>query len=94
MEMPTKDQCLNVSGLLKSLAYPQRLMIMCQLAEGPKNVTELEVASGASQSGVSQFLARMRSEGLVESKRHARSVYYEITNDDVLKLVQAMHKIF
>ena len=94
MEMPTKDQCTNLSVLLKSLAHPQRLMILCQLADGPKNVTQLEEASGASQSGVSQFLARMRSEGIVESKRYARSVYYEIANEDALKLVQAMHKIF
>ncbi|MDB2426103.1 metalloregulator ArsR/SmtB family transcription factor [bacterium] len=94
MEMPTKDQCVDVSGLLKSFAHPQRLMILCQLADGPKNVTELEEASGASQSGVSQFLAKMKSQGLVDCKRYARSVYYEISNDSVLKLVQSMRQIF
>lgn len=94
MYSPSIEQCEEVSAFLKVLAHPQRLMILCQLSEGPKNVTELEELSGATQSAVSQFLARMKAEGLVESKRYNRSVFYEIADKRVLKLIQSMHKIF
>ena len=66
----------------------------CQLTEGAKTVGELESLSGASQSSVSQFLGRMKSEGIVNSKREGQFTYYEIANPDLKKLVRSMHSIF
>ena len=94
MGIPTQKQCEEVAQVLKTLSHPHRLMILCQLAEEPRNVTELEQLSGATQSAVSQFLARMKAEGLVTSHRDSRSVFYEIADPKVKKLVQNMHKIF
>lgn len=92
--LPSAEQCEMVSGLLKTLAHPQRLHIMCLLSEGPKTVGELEQLSGAAQSAVSQFLSRMKAEKLVSSKRHSNHVYYEVADQRVYKLLQSMHKIF
>ena len=92
--IPTQEQCDMVSKILKSLSHPQRLMIMCHLSESPKTVGELEELSGASQSSVSQFLARMKAEGLISSKRDNQFVYYDIEDLRVKKLIQAMHKVF
>lgn len=86
--------CEETSRLLKSLAHPQRLQILCHLSQGEKTVGELEKLCGASQSAVSQFLNRMKSEGLVAAEREGQFVSYRILDVRVLKLIQALHKIF
>lgn len=93
-KVPTADECLLVSGILKTLAHPQRLMILCQLADGPKSVSELEELSGASQSAVSQFLSRMKSEGLVNVHREHQYLFYDIKDARIKKLLQALDRIF
>ena len=92
--IPTENDCIEVSAVLKNLAHPRRLMILCQLSDGPKTVSELENLSGASQSAVSQFLARMKAEGLVESKRENQFIYYDIKDSRIKKLIQSLDRIF
>ncbi len=91
---PTIEQCETVAQTLKALAHPQRLMILCQLFDGPKTVSELELLSGATQSAVSQFLNRMKLEKLVTSKRQSNFVQYRISDPNVLKLIKSMNKIY
>ncbi len=88
------NKCENVSRILKALAHPQRLMILCYLANGEKTVGEIEQACNASQSAVSQFLNRMRLEGLVQSEKRAQFVYYEIKDPQVKQLIRSLYKIF
>jgi len=91
---PLVERCETTAQLLKALAHPQRLQILCHLASGEKAVGELETLCGASQSAVSQFLARMRAEGLVASRRDEQFVFYRISDPKVFKLIGALHKIF
>lgn len=91
---PLFEQCESASRLLKALAHPQRLQILCHLSNGEKTVTELEELCGASQSAVSQFLARMKAEQLIASRRDERYVRYRIADPKVSELVKALHKIF
>jgi ArsR family transcriptional regulator len=93
-KMPKPDVCLMVSGLLKHLSHPQRLMILCYLCEKEKCVNDLVELCGSSQSAVSQFLNRMKAEKLIESERAGNKVYYRIKDSRIKKLVQAMNKIF
>ncbi|MDD2705680.1 MAG: metalloregulator ArsR/SmtB family transcription factor, partial [Acidocella sp.] len=50
----------QASELLKSLANPHRLMILCQLVEGERSVGELAAFLGLRGSTVSQHLALLR----------------------------------
>ncbi len=84
----------GVASLLKQLSHPQRLLILCSMAEEEKSVGEIEKASGASQSAVSQFLKGMRLEGLIESRREGKQVYYKIVDDRVLELIKSLYQIF
>ena len=88
------ENCESTAKLLKSLAHPQRLQILCHLSESDKTVGELESLCGASQSAVSQFLGRMKSDGLVGSKREGQFVSYSVADPKVLQLIRALHKIF
>ena len=87
-------QCASTAQILKSLAHPQRLQILCHLSEGKKTVGELENLCQISQSQVSQFLQRMKSEGLVIAERDGKFVQYQILDPKVMKLIQSLHKIF
>ena len=88
------EQCETVSNLLKAIAHPQRLRILCRLVEGPSSVADLEEYCGASQSLVSQYLGRMKAEGLLKSEREGKYVFYEIQNPELKEMMKGMQKIF
>lgn len=88
------DQCETVANLLKAIAHPQRLKILCCLIEKEASVSELEEYCGASQSSVSQYLAKMKAEGLLTSRRAGQSIIYLIDSPELLKLMKSMQKIF
>jgi DNA-binding transcriptional ArsR family regulator len=88
------ERCEEVSSLLKHFSHPQRLLILCFLNDGEKQVTEIHQAVGLSQSQTSQFLKRMQSEGLLGLRRERNFSFYFIINQDVLKLLKSMQRIF
>lgn len=91
-EMNRKSE--EVAVLMKQLSHPQRLLILCSLAEGEKSVGEIEEVCGASQSSVSQFLKGMRLEGLIDSRRDGKQIYYMIVDERVLELIKSLYQIF
>lgn len=93
-EIPLKNKVDTVAKVLKSLSHPQRLLILCHLSSGEKTVTELVELCNVSQSGVSQFLARMKLEGLIDSRKDGHFVYYSTKDPRVSKLVEDLHQIF
>jgi len=92
--LPAEAQCEEVSQILKAVAHPKRLLILCHLSEGAKTVGTLEKACGASQSSVSQFLTRMKSEGLLKSRREAGYTFYEIADKRIHTLIANVCKLF
>lgn len=89
-----RRQSENVAAVLKQLSHPQRLLILCSMVEGEKSVGEIEEACGASQSAVSQFLKGMRLEGLIDSRRDGKQVYYKIVDKRILELIKSLYLIF
>jgi ArsR family transcriptional regulator len=89
-----KPKCTEVSSLLKSLSHPGRLMIMGNLVDGGKTVTELQRLCDLSQSQLSQFLARMRLEGLVQCQREGRFQFYSAASPEVSELIRSIQRIF
>ena len=80
--------------LLKAMANEWRLMILCQLAEGEKTVSELQGILGLSQSALSQHLAVLRRERIVKSRKHAQSVTYSLAGDEAPKVMNTLHEVF
>lgn len=89
-----ENSCQEVSDLLRALSHPQRLMIMGHLAQGPKTVTELTERCEISQSQLSQFLGRMKLEGLVTSERQGKYQYYSIGDERLIQLIAAIQNVF
>lgn len=88
------EKCDEVSKMMKSLSHPVRLKILCQIASSDKTVCELAQFCEVSQSAMSQFLGRMREEGIIDSQKDSTAVYYKICNSKVLKLMKAIYKIY
>jgi len=70
MDLETmQTSATRASDMLKLLGHPHRLMVLCELKMGEKSVSELANKVGVSQSPLSQHLARMRYEDVVETRR-------------------------
>ncbi len=89
-----EDRADEATAFLKALAHEGRLMILCHLVEGEKSVTELEHLLSARQSAVSQQLARLRLEGLVENRRDGKTIFYRIADDRAARVLSLLHGMF
>jgi DNA-binding transcriptional ArsR family regulator len=90
----TIDRAKQASQFLKALSHESRLMILCILSEGEKSVTDLEELLSMRQSAVSQQLARLRLDGLVETRRDGKAIYYNLANEDVRTILKAIYNVF
>ncbi|OHZ43255.1 ArsR family transcriptional regulator [Agrobacterium vitis] len=88
------QKAAGAAALLKALSHENRLLILCILSEGEKTVGELEVLLQLQQAIVSQQLARLRMDNLVESRRSGRQIYYSITNPAVKELVSVLYQMY
>lgn len=84
----------NATELLKALASESRLMILCLLVDGEKSVGQLHKLTNRIQSSVSQELARLRRQDLVESRRDGKKVYYSIKSNEAKSIIAALHDIY
>ncbi|KZM48724.1 metalloregulator ArsR/SmtB family transcription factor [Labrenzia sp. OB1] len=87
-------QARKASDLLKALSHEVRLVILCLLSEGEKSVSELEEILTMPQAAVSQQLARLRLEGLVQSRRDGRMIYYSLVDDEVSSIIGSLYDLF
>lgn len=84
-------------ALLKAMANEDRLLLLCQLADGPgteRNVGELQERTGIVQPTLSQQLGVLRDEGLAATRREGKFVYYRLAKPEVLAVMQALYAAF
>lgn len=91
---PILEKCEEVSGILKSLSHPVRLKVLCHLMEQERTVNELTEFCGISQSAMSQFLNRMKAEGVLSSRKHGTFVYHGVADPSIKKLLIAIKEIY
>jgi len=84
----------DATAMLKALSHEGRLMILCYLAHGEKSVTELEEILSMRQSAVSQQLARLRADNLIEARRDGKTIYYSITDQRAHKIMEVVYDLF
>ncbi len=89
-----RENASRASTLLKAMANKQRLLILCHLAEGEKSVGALQEEIGLSQSALSQHLAILRRDKLVETRRSATTVNYSVASPEALALMDTLYGLF
>lgn len=76
------------------MANERRLMVLFHLSEGEKSVGELEKLVGLSQSALSQHLARLRRDSVVQTRRSAQTIYYSLKGVDTEILLKSLQSLF
>ena len=84
----------KASEFLKALSHEARLVILCLLVEGEKSVTEIEHLLSLRQPAVSQQLARLRADKLVETRRDGKNIYYSLARPEIRQVIEALHAAF
>ena len=88
------ENAREASEFLKALAHETRLVILCLLVDGEKSVGEIEQRLQLRQAFVSQQLARLRADDLVEARREGKNVYYSIARPEVVEIIDSLYRAF
>ncbi|MEM7044946.1 MAG: metalloregulator ArsR/SmtB family transcription factor [Pseudomonadota bacterium] len=89
-----EEQVCDAADFLKALANPNRLMILCFLRDGEYSVSELEEKLELRQPTLSQQLARLREDDLVDTRRDGKQIYYSLSNDKVRRTIALLDDMF
>lgn len=80
--------------LMKALSNPDRLLLLCQMLEREKCVSELEALVEVGQPTLSQQLGVLRREGLVTTRREGKNIYYSVTAPAVRAVMMVLYEQF
>lgn len=89
-----RDSANHACSILKLLANEDRLMLLCQLTQGEKNVGELESATNIQQPTLSQQLTILRKDGIVTIRKDGKFNYYSIASDEVIQVMQTLGQLY
>ena len=84
----------HACALMKVLSNPDRMLLLCQLTEGERNVGELQEALGIMQPTLSQQLGVLRDEALVETRREGKNIYYRIASAEAMAVLQVLYTVY
>ncbi len=74
------------TNVLSVFSNKVRLQLLICLSKGNKNVTQLIGNCGLSQSAVSQHLEKLRSAGIVNTRRDGKEIIYSLTYPKAAKI--------
>ena len=84
----------EATAVLRVLANEDRLLLLCELSQGEKSVGELEESLDLHQPTLSQQLGVLRTEGLVETRRDGKRIYYSVADRKVLTLLETLYDLY
>lgn len=81
-------------GTLRLMANPDRLLLLCQLSQGEMCVGDLESQLQIRQPTLSQQLGVLRSEGVVETRRQGKNVFYRVADPRLMEILLVLHRLY
>ena len=84
----------QAAAFLKGLASPHRLLILCALAQGERNVSTLIAETGMAPTSMSQHLAKLKDEGVIDVRRDHRTLTYFIVHPAAVQVMDVLHAHF
>ncbi len=89
-----RSSAKHACGLLSVLAHEDRLLLLCQIAHHEHSVGELEELLDIRQPSLSQQLGVLRREGLVETRREGKRIYYRLKSREALAIIDSLYQEF
>lgn len=84
----------QAARFLKTLANPNRLLILCILSQGERSVGELEGLLKIRQPTLSQQLAILRDEALVETRREGKQIFYRLASEETERVIGLLYELY
>ncbi len=81
-------------GVLKLLANPERLLLLCQLSQGEMCVSDLEQTLGIHQPTLSQQLGVLRGDGVVQTRREGKNIFYSVADPAILEIITLLYRLY
>lgn len=79
---------------LRLLANEDRLLLLCQLAQGEMCVGDLEERLGIRQPTLSQQLGVLRNEGVLETRRQGKNIFYRVADPSLLEVLAVLYRLY
>ncbi|GAA5646809.1 MULTISPECIES: ArsR/SmtB family transcription factor [Vibrio] len=89
-----KSNVEEVAELLKIMAHPERLMVLCQLTQGEVGAGQLQKNSSLSQSAFSQHLTVLRKHQMIQARKESQQVFYSLADPRISHLITSLHSVF
>ena len=89
-----RDSAQQAASLMKALSSENRLMMLCQLADGEKSVGALAQSLDIQQAAVSQQLALLRRKGLVAPRRDGQTIYYSLAGEAARRVIMVLYELY
>lgn len=85
-----RESADTATTLMKVLANPDRLMLLCQISQGEKAVGELETLTGIQQPTLSQQLTVLRNNDIVKTRREGKNIFYSVASKPALAIINVL----
>jgi DNA-binding transcriptional ArsR family regulator len=90
LKASAEDAC----ALLKALANPHRLMIVCSLLDGERSVGSLAQSLGVRETVASQHLGLLRRDGVVAARRDGQTIFYSLQSGKARAVIETLSRLF
>jgi ArsR family transcriptional regulator len=84
----------EAAALMRALGNADRLLLMCELSQGELCVSDLAERTGIEQPTLSQQLAVLRTQGLVETRRDGKRIHYSVGDPRAMALLKTLYRLF
>ncbi len=88
------DAAQDATKLMKALSNESRLMILCQLIDRERSVTDLAEQLGLRQTAVSQQLSLLRRDGLVAGRRDGHQIFYSLADPAAQRVIEVLYDLY
>ncbi len=89
-----EEKAEEVAVLLSAMANAKRLIVLCNLIEQERSVGELAGIVALSDAALSQHLAKLRLQGLVQTRRDGQTIYYRLASEKVRTVLSTLYQIY
>lgn len=85
----------EAAAMLRLMGNEKRLLILCALVmQGEASVGELAAEVDLGMSALSQHLAKLREDGLIEARKDGLQVFYRISDPNTAKILKVLKEIY
>lgn len=89
-----KQNAEHASALLRAMSNKSRLLILCLLNQRELSVSDMVTELQLPQSTLSQHLAVLRQDKLVQTRRDAQTIYYKLASKEVESIIAVLYQLY